>query len=81
MQAANSTDSAKVKEKIMEIANGLGEKIYTGELAKGLKILAEGGKINYEGASDIFFVEPGESAGKYRVLEVRDDKLETTGFR
>lgn len=81
MQAANSTDSAKVKGKIMEIANGPGEKIYTGELAKGLKILAEGGKINYEGASDIFFVEPGESAGKYRVLEVRDGKLETTGFR
>ncbi len=81
MQAAKSTDSAKVKEKIMEIANGPGEKIYTGELAKGLKILAEGGKIDYDGASAIRFVEPGESAGSYRVLEVRNGKLETVGFR
>ena len=74
-------DVAKVKEKIMEIANGPGEKIYTGELAKGLKILAEGGKIDYDGASAIRFVEPGESAGSYRVLEVRNGKLETVGFR
>ena len=81
MQAAKSTDSAKVKEKIMEIANGPGEKIYTGELAKGLKILADGGKIDYDGASAIRFVEPGESAGNYRVLEVRNGKLETVGFR
>lgn len=81
MQAAQSTDSAKVKEKIMEIANGPGEKIYTGELAKGLKILAEGGKIDYDGASAIRFVEPGESAGSYRVFEVRNGQLETVGFR
>ncbi|WP_180682370.1 ABC transporter substrate-binding protein [Tepidicella baoligensis] len=81
MQAAKSTDSAKVKEKIMEIANGPGEKIYAGELAKGLKILAEGGKINYEGASAVRFIEPGESAGSYRVIEVRNGRMETVGFR
>ncbi len=81
MQAAKSTDPAKVKEKIMEIANGPGEKIYAGELAKGLKILADGGKIDYEGASAVRFVEPGESAGSYRVIEVRNGKLETVGFR
>lgn len=81
MQAAQSTDSAKVAPMIMEIANGPGEKIYAGELAKGLKILAEGGKIDYDGASDIRMLEPGESSGNYRVLQIKDGKLETVGFR
>ena len=81
MQAAKSTDPAKVKEKINEVANGPGEKIYAGELAKGLRILAEGGKIDYEGASAVKLIEPGESAGSYQTLEVRGGKMETTGYR
>jgi branched-chain amino acid transport system substrate-binding protein len=81
MQAAKSTDSAAIQSKIMEIANGPGEKIYPGELAKGLKILAEGGAIDYEGASAVRLVEPGESSGSYRVLEIRDGALQTVGFR
>jgi len=81
MQAANSTDPAKVKEKIMEVANGPGEKIYAGELAKGLRILAAGGKIDYEGASAVKLIEPGESAGSYATYEVRDGKMLITGYR
>lgn len=81
MQAAKSTDAAKVKDKIMEVANGPGEKIYAGELAKGLRILAQGGKIDYEGASAVKLIEPGESAGSYRTIEVRNGKMETTGYR
>lgn len=81
MQAAQSTDPAKVKEKIMEVANGPGEKIYAGELAKGLRILASGGKIDYEGASAVKLIEPGESAGSYAVYEVRDGKMVITGYR
>lgn len=81
MQAAQSTDPAKVKEKIMEVANGPGEKIYAGELAKGLRILASGGKIDYEGASAVKLIEPGESSGSYAVYEVRDGRMVITGYR
>ncbi len=81
MQAAGTTDSAMVKTKVMEIANGPGEEIFPGELAKGLQILADGGKINYVGASAVRFVEPGESAGSYALYEVRDGKLEVIGHR
>jgi branched-chain amino acid transport system substrate-binding protein len=65
----------------MEVANGPGEKIYAGELAKGLRILAAGGKIDYEGASAVKLIEPGESAGSYQTLEVRNGKMEVTGYR
>ena len=81
MQAAKSTDAAKFKDKIMEVANGPGEKIYAGELAKGLRILAAGGKIDYEGASAVKLVEPGESSGSYATYTVRDGKMVITGYR
>ncbi len=81
MQAANSTDPAVFVNKIMEVANGPGETIYAGDLARGLQILAEGGTINYVGASAVRLVEPGESAGSYRTIEVRNGRMETTGFR
>ncbi|MCF1709884.1 ABC transporter substrate-binding protein [Tabrizicola sp. J26] len=81
MQAAKSSDPKVYKEKIMEIANGPGEKIYPGELAKGLELLAAGTAIDYEGATAVTLVGPGESAGRYREIVVKDGKNETVGFR
>ncbi|MDO8274339.1 MAG: ABC transporter substrate-binding protein [Serpentinimonas sp.] len=81
MQAANSTDSARVKAHIMAVANGPGETIQAGELAKGLRILAAGGRINYEGASALKLVGPGDSAGSFSLIEVRNGRMETVGFR
>ena len=45
MQAAGSSASADLQGKVMEVANAPGEKIYPGELAKALKILADGGDV------------------------------------
>ncbi len=81
MQSANSTDSARVREHIMAVANGPGETINAGDLARGLRILAAGGRINYEGASAVRLIPPGESAGGFRLIEVRNGRMETTGFR
>jgi len=81
MQAAKSTDPAAYGPKILEVANAPGEKIYPGELAKGLKIIAEGGDIDYVGASAVELIGPGESAGSYREIEVKDGKNETVNFR
>ncbi|MEM8652402.1 MAG: ABC transporter substrate-binding protein [Pseudomonadota bacterium] len=81
MQAAGSSDSAKLKDKVMEVANAPGEKIFPGELAKGLKILADGGDIDYVGASAVELIGPGESAGNYREIEVKDQGIATVQFR
>jgi branched-chain amino acid transport system substrate-binding protein len=81
MQAAKSTDSAKFKSKVFEVANAPGEKIYPGQLAKALAILAKGGDIDYVGASAVELIAPGESAGSYREVTVKGGKFETVGYR
>jgi len=81
MQAADSTDPAVYGSKILEVANAPGEEIYPGELAKGLEILAAGGDIDYVGASAVELIGPGESAGSYREIEVKDGENTTVKFR
>lgn len=81
MAAAGSTDPQVYKDKVMEVANGPGEKIYPGELAKALELIAAGTAIDYEGATAVNLIGPGESAGRYRVIEVQGGKNETVGFR
>lgn len=81
MQAAGSTAPADYKKKIMEVANGPGEKIYPGELAKALKLLKEGGHVQYVGASDVHLIGSGESSGSYREIEVKNGEMTTVGFR
>lgn len=61
----------------MDVANGPGEKIYPGELAKALKILKDGGNVDYVGASDVQMIGTGESAGSYREFENKGGKFET----
>ncbi len=81
MQAANSTDSAKLKDKVMDVANAPGEKIFPGELAKGLKILKDGGDIDYVGASAVELIGAGESAGNYREIVIEDGAVKAVNYR
>ena len=81
MQAAKSTDSAKYKGKVMDVANAPGEKIYPGELAKGLKILATGGEIDYVGASAVELIGGGESAGNYREIAIENGAVKAVRYR
>ena len=81
MQAAGSSDSGMLKEKVMDVANAPGEKIYPGELAKALEILANGGEIDYVGASSVELIGPGESAGNYREFEVQNGAWVTVAYR
>ncbi len=81
MQAAGSTNPADYGAKIMDVANEPGEKIYPGELAKGLELLAAGQDIDYVGASGVELIGPGESAGSYREIEVTDGENKTVNFR
>lgn len=81
MQAAGSSESSMLKEKVMDVANAPGKKIYPGELAKALEILANGGEIDYVGASSVELIGPGESAGNYREFEVQNGAWATVAFR
>ena len=81
MQAANSTDPGVYKNKVMEVANAPGEKIYPGELAKALQMVKDGQDIDYEGATGVELIGPGESAGSYREIEFKDGKMDTVGYR
>ena len=81
MQAAGSSASADLKDKVMEVANAPGEKIYPGELAKALKILADGGDVDYVGGSAVELIGPGESAGNYRQIEISGGKIATVRYR
>ncbi len=80
MQSAGSTDSAVYKDHVLKVANAPGEKIYPGELAKALKILSEGGEIDYVGGSAVDLIGPGESAGSFRETEVKNGKFETVRY-
>ena len=81
MQAAGSAESADFKDKVMDVANAPGEKIFPGELAKALQILADGGDVDYVGASAVELIGPGESAGNYRQIEVTGGSIETVKYR
>lgn len=81
MQAAGSTDPQAYKENVMDVANAPGEQILPGQLAKALEILADGGDIDYVGASNVELIGAGESAGNYREIEIKDQEVSTVGFR
>ena len=77
IQAAGSADRAAIQAKIMMVANAPGVKIHPGEVAKGLKILAEGGDIDYVGATNVEFNDIGEVFGTYKELEVTKGEFST----
>ena len=77
MQAASSDNRAAIQSKVMSVANAPGIKISSGELAKGLQILQDGGEVNYEGATNVKFTDVGESTGSFKELVVKGGKFET----
>ena len=72
MQAAGSADRARIKGKILSVANAPGEKIMPGELGKALGILARGSQVNYEGATMVELNDIGDPPGAYLEMLVKD---------
>ncbi|GGE37824.1 ABC transporter substrate-binding protein [Actibacterium pelagium] len=81
MHATGSTEGKVLAEKVWELANGPGEKIYPGELGKAMEILSAGGAIDYEGASSVNLIGPGEASGSYREIVVEGGEIKEVGFR
>jgi len=77
IQAAGSADRAGIRSKMMMVANAPGKKIGPGELAKALKIIAAGGDVDYQGATNVEFTDVGEVYGSYKELEISDGKWTT----
>ena len=79
--ASGSADRTGIRDKMMDVANAPGEKIYAGELAKGLELAAAGTDIDYVGATGVELVGPGEAAGSYRVYDIVDNAAHTLEYR
>lgn len=79
--ASGSADRTAIRDNLMEVANAPGEQIFAGELAKGIEILTSGGDIDYQGATGVELIGPGEAAGSYRVYEIEDNSPVTLGYR
>ena len=45
------------------------------------KIIADGGDVDYVGGSAVELIGPGESAGAYRQIEMKDGKITTMQYR
>jgi branched-chain amino acid transport system substrate-binding protein len=59
----------------------LAKKFIQGELAKALKILASGGDVDYVGATDVELIGPGESAGSFQEIIIKDQKITPVRYR
>ena len=72
---AQAATGVALKENVRKISQGSGEKVYSA--VEGLKLLAEGKDINYEGASGpCDFTDIGDIQGcRFRYMEVVDGKL------
>jgi branched-chain amino acid transport system substrate-binding protein len=81
MMAGGEATPEAVAANLMDVANAPGEKILPGELGRALEILAEGGEVDYVGASNVELIGPGEAAGTYREYDVTDSDYETVQFR
>jgi branched-chain amino acid transport system substrate-binding protein len=81
MQAGGSADRASIAKNVMDVANGPGTKIYPGELKKGLDLLADGKKVDYEGATGVTFTNVGEAEGSFLEKEIKDGKFKNAKQR
>ena len=81
MQAAGTADRGAAASKVLEVANAPGEQIGPGELGKALQILADGGDVDYQGATNVELTDVGEAAGSYAVMEVEGGAFVTKEIR
>ncbi|NNF76494.1 MAG: ABC transporter substrate-binding protein, partial [Rhizobiales bacterium] len=74
IEKAGAPDRTKISAALREVAGPEGEVIRPGEWAKAKKLIAEGKKINYQGAAGVNdFDENGDVTGLFSVNVVGDD--------
>ena len=76
--ASGGTDGEAVRDALREVANPPGEPIYPGEFEKALSILADGGEIDYVGASgSVDFDDRGDVGGTFGHWVIEDGEINT----
>lgn len=80
---AKGGDASKdaIAANVLDVANAPGEPILPGEFDKALDILAEGGDIDYVGATNVELIGPGEASGTFRYYSITDGAYETIDMR
>tara|TARA_Y100000590_G_scaffold107241_1_gene122023 strand:+ start:371 stop:1549 length:1179 start_codon:yes stop_codon:yes gene_type:complete len=81
MNAGGSADRDSVTANIKKVANAPGEKILPGQLGKALQILADGGDVDYQGATDVELSTFGDAAGSFKEMEVKGGTFEMVQIR
>ena len=81
MHTAGSSDPSVYKNHVMDVANAPGLNIQPGQLGLALQAVAAGIEINYDGASAVELIGPGESAGNYRQVTYSDGAEVTVKYR
>lgn len=74
IESAKSTDPMVIREHILKIANGPGERVTT--FAEGAKLIAAGKPVNYDGASSAVDFHPNGmlKSRDFELYEIRDGK-------
>jgi neutral amino acid transport system substrate-binding protein len=71
-QSAKANTGEGIKNQIREVAGGDGQEV--SDVCEGLKLLKEGQKINYQGASGNVDIDPqGDVVGAYDIWQVQPD--------
>ncbi len=81
-KAGSTTDSAAIRDAMREVANAPGEIVGPGrdDIAKALRLIADGQDINYEGAGgNVDFNENGDVFGTIEIWQVKDGEIQSTG--
>ena len=77
LEEKNFKSNNNLSMNIMSVSNSPGTKIYPGEIAKGLKLLKKGKKIDYEGATNVELDINGDAFGTFLEKEMIKGKFKT----
>jgi len=78
IEASGSTEGPAIRDALRDVANPPGEEILPGEWEKAVGILAEGGDIDYVGASgSVNFDAAGDVSGTFSHWEIQDGEIVT----
>ena len=78
---AMEADPSLYKNHVMDVANAPGLNIQPGQLGLALQAVAAGIDIDYDGASAVELIGPGEAAGTYRQISFTGGKDTTVKYR
>ena len=81
MQSAGTSDPSVYKDHVINVSNAPGLKVQPGQLGLALQALAAGVAVDYQGASAVELIGPGESAGNYRQVGFEAGAEITVKFR